>query len=95
LPIENRAYGPDCSAEERAELAARVWSPEERIVVLEELSIPSVFTIDLMSARLDDITKGWTQFCFLIDLTHAGYRNLTVHVDRESALEDLRRALGR
>jgi hypothetical protein len=141
LPIENRAYGPDCGAEERAEIAARVWSPEDRIVALDEIPIQSVFTIELMQDRVDEISKGWADFCFLVDLTHAGwpsaevretmkrrtrtrtdrlrhvavvvgpnlvmgamarmvgfalgFRKLTVHADREGALEDLRRELGR
>jgi hypothetical protein len=72
--IEARAYGPDCTAEERAALAGRVSRYQDDIILLRELPVMTVFTVDVLFDEVDRLTAGWSSYAGLVDLTETRAR---------------------
>jgi hypothetical protein len=69
MTVETRPYGPDASADERAELRQRVWQLEDRLFMMLEAPIQTPFTLDVMFDRLEELTAGLDRFAYVVDLS--------------------------
>ena len=68
MQIESRPYGPDAAAEEIEALRARVRKVEDRLFVYDEVPIQSLFTLDLLFDRLEELAAGLDRFAYVVDL---------------------------
>jgi hypothetical protein len=68
MQIESRPYGPNAAADEIEALRARVWKAEDRLFVYDEVPIQSLFTLDLLFDRLEELSDGLDRFAYVVDL---------------------------
>jgi hypothetical protein len=71
VDLEQRAYGPDSTGEERDAIADRVSRLDERVLLLREMPVQSRFSIDLMFDRLEALAHDWDRFSYVVDLSDA------------------------
>ena len=69
MQIESRPYGPDATADEIEALRARVWKAEDRLFVYDEVPIQTLFTLDLLFDRLEELATGLDRFAYVVDLS--------------------------
>lgn len=68
MQIESRPYGPDAAADEIEALRARIWKVEDGLFVYDEVPIQSLFTLDLLFDRLEELAAGLDHFAYVVDL---------------------------
>jgi hypothetical protein len=68
MQIESRPYGADAAADEIEALRARVWKVEDRLFVYDEVPVQSLFTLDLLFDRLEELAAGLDRFAYVVDL---------------------------
>jgi hypothetical protein len=69
--LEQRAYGPDSTPEERDAISDRVSRIDERVLLLREVPVQSPFSINLMFDRLEALARDWDRFSYVVDLAEA------------------------
>jgi hypothetical protein len=69
--LEQRAYGPDSTREERDAIADRVSRLEERVLLMREMPVQSPFSITVMFDRLEALARDWDRFAYVVDLNEA------------------------
>src|SRR4029079_1048748 len=69
MSMEARPEGTDAFVDEREALRHRVCKVEDRLFLMEEDTIQSAFTTDLMFDRLEELSTGLNQFAYAVDLT--------------------------
>lgn len=67
--IESRPYGPDCTQAERDALLQRVEIIAPRVIRYREIPVQSVFSVELMLAHMDQLSRPWPTFVELLDLS--------------------------
>ncbi len=71
LAIEARAYGPDCTPEERDALRNRVTLIESDVVLFFEVPVPSPYQLDIAWGRIGELTNHLPRFFLVVDLSVA------------------------
>jgi hypothetical protein len=71
VELELHAYGPESTREECEAIAGRVSVIDERILLLQELSIQSPFSVNLMFDQMEHLARDWGRFAYVVDLTEA------------------------
>lgn len=69
VTVEARPYGAEMTPEERRTLLSRVYVVEPGIVFYREIPVQSVESIDLMLARLYELSCEWPTFIEVLDLS--------------------------
>jgi hypothetical protein len=69
VTVEARPYGAEMTPEERRTLLSRVYVVEPGIVFYREVPVQSVESIDLMLARLYELSCEWPTFIEVLDLS--------------------------
>jgi hypothetical protein len=68
MQIESRPYGPDATPDEIEALRARVSQVEDRVFLFHEIPVQSVFSLDLMFDRLQQMVTGLDRYAYIVDL---------------------------
>jgi len=71
MHIEERAYGLEATPGETEAIQNRVSLVADHILLLREIPVQSPFSINLMFDRVDDLSREWTRFAYVADLTEA------------------------
>lgn len=66
--IEARAYDESCTEQEREALRQRVQRLDDDTLFYEEVPVPSPFQVELMFARLRELTVDLPRFYYVVDL---------------------------
>jgi|RhiMethySRZTD1v2_1073278.scaffolds.fasta_scaffold16319_5 hypothetical protein len=69
MTIEARPYESDASPSERSELRERIWRHEDRLFIWAEVPVQTPFSLDVMFDRLEELTAGFDQFAYVVDLS--------------------------
>lgn len=72
MELAQRAYGPESTRDESAAISGRVSVIGERLLLMQEISVQSPFSVTLMFDRLEVLTADWERFAYVADLTEAG-----------------------
>jgi len=71
VELEQRAYGPESTREEREAIAERVSVVDDRILLIHELPVQSPFSVKLMFDRFHALAQDWDRLAYVVDLTEA------------------------
>ena len=69
--LENRAYGPDITEEERILLRTQVSLLDGEILFWREAPVPSISQLDIYAEKMSELTAGLEQFYLLVDLSRS------------------------
>jgi hypothetical protein len=71
MQLGSRPFGADATSEERNAISDRVSVIGERLLLVHEIPVQTSFSINLMFDRLDELTRDWDRFAYVLDLTEA------------------------
>lgn len=76
--LEARPYGSDSTEDEIQAIKDCCYLYQDDIVVFHEVSVQSVFELDLFFEKLKQLSADFSQFYLLVDLTEAGRPNAEI-----------------
>jgi len=71
VELEQRPYGPESTREEREAIAHRASVVDDRILLIDELTVQSPFSVKIMFDRFRALAHDWDRFAYVVDLTEA------------------------
>lgn len=73
MQFEARPYGPDSTPEEVEAMRARISVlPSDNIVLYRELPVMSIFAVDVMFGRVEELLRPQRRACLIVDVSEGG-----------------------